>query len=266
MLVITEIYFYKNRMKRINLGRGAVLTLVAMLLVTSIILPAETGSRANPEVTPLPILSDWYFLALYQMLKYMDPYWATIWTVGIPFVTIALAFLDWGQERNAWRRPIFTMIGILAFIEFVVFSLLIIANQANIDRDPPYWFAHMVFFIAIGQFWHWGLYRQKLPMAIWVGFNLAISSWYLFFWHAWAGKGLAFQKLLMLMQGQDVGSWNPTNLYWNILWLAFSVFQAVLFLGLWATDAKRPAEDKNAQSKAIPPAATEKSLAGATTA
>lgn len=231
LLAVTELYFYKNRFKRLNLKPYAVATLLLMLLITAIILPAESGSRANPEVTPLPILSDWYFLALYQLLKYMDPYWATIWTVGIPFVTIGLMFLDFGPERDPWKRPIFTMIAILAVIEFIVFSMLIIANQANIDRDPPYWFAHMIFFIAIGQYWHWGLYKQRLPMAFWVFSNLLVSTWYLIFWHfvyTAPGKATTFVDWQHVMQGQTVAGWNPANLYWSLIWVAFSLFQLVV--------------------------------------
>jgi quinol-cytochrome oxidoreductase complex cytochrome b subunit len=235
MLVATELYFYKNRFNRLNLKWPARLALIAIIAIIAIIVPSETGSRANPEVTPLPILSDWYFLALYQMLKYMDPYWATIWTLGIPVTTIVLMFLDFGPERSPWKRPIFTVIAVMALIEFVIFSLLILANQANLDRDPPYWFAHLITSVTVGQLWHWSMYRQKLPMGLWVLFNLAISSWYLYFWHALAGKGVAFQNLFATLQGQVV-DWNPANLYWNLLWLAFSVIQALIFGGLMVAD------------------------------
>ncbi|MEB3206597.1 MAG: cytochrome b N-terminal domain-containing protein [Vampirovibrionales bacterium] len=223
LLVISELYFYQNRMKRINLSRWAVFGVIAMLLITSIIFPTESGSRANPEVTPLPILSDWYFLALYQMLKYMDPYWATIWTVGIPVITIGLTFLDFGKETNIWRRPMFFCMALMGFIQFVIFSLLIIANQANLDRDPPYWYGSMVFFITIGQFWHWALYKQLLPMAIWVGFNLVISIWYLLHWHV-----ISADWLLLWFSAQGQVDWNATNLYWNLLWLAYAFLQAAV--------------------------------------
>jgi quinol-cytochrome oxidoreductase complex cytochrome b subunit len=228
MLVLTELYFYKSRLKRLNLKWPARIALIAILAIVAIIIPAETGSRANPEVTPLPILSDWYFLALYQMLKYMDPYWATIWTLGIPFVTIGLMFLDFGNERNPWKRPLFTTIGIMALIEFVIFSLLILANQANLDRDPPYWFAHIVLSVTVGQFWHWSMYRQPLPMAVWSVFNLAISSWYLYFWHGLAGKWIPFQNFIANLQGVAV-DWNPANFYWSLAWVVFSVLQLVAF-------------------------------------
>ena len=179
-LVVSELYFYKHRYKRINLNRWAVLLFIAMLVFVSIVLPAEMGSRANPEVTPLPILSDWYFLALYQLLKYMDPYWATLWTVGIPFMTIALAFLDFGPEKDPWRRPIFSVAAIIGFIDFVAFSALIIANIVDINRDPPYWYAQMIVFMTIAELWHFGIYKQLKVWLWWALPNLLLSGWYVF--------------------------------------------------------------------------------------
>ncbi len=179
-LMISELYFYKHRYKRINLTRWSVVLLIAMLAFVSIILPAEMGSRANPEVTPLPILSDWYFLALYQLLKYMDPYWATIWTVGIPFITIGLAFLDLGPEKSPWRRPLFTVAAIVGLIDFIIFSFLIIMNVADINRDPPYWYAQMILMMTVAELWHYALYRQLHVWLIWVISNLLFSGWYFF--------------------------------------------------------------------------------------
>jgi cytochrome b6 len=248
MLVVSEIYFYKNRLKRINLRKPIIFLILGMLLFTAIIFPAESGTRSNPEVTPLPILSDWYFLALYQLLKYMDPYWATIWTVGIPVVTISLAFLDWGPERSWTKRPLFSIIGIMAAIEFVVFSMLIIANKANIDTDPPYWFAHMIISIAIAQFIHWAMYRQRFPMTVWVLFNLVTSSWYLFFWHMQVqnSKLLPVGATAFLYNGHIFEAWlagydkiTYTNLYWNFIWVGFSVLQLVLAAFFFWMDRRR---------------------------
>ncbi|MGE0199840.1 MAG: cytochrome b N-terminal domain-containing protein [Candidatus Melainabacteria bacterium] len=234
LLTVTEIYFYTNRKFRINLSRGTVLTIILMIMATAIIFPAESGTRSNPEVTPLPILSDWYFLALYQLLKYMDPYWATIWTLGIPFVTIGLMFFDWGPERDPWKRPIFTSIGIMAAIEFIVFSMLIIANVANIETDPPFWFAHLTLCITIGQFWHWGTYQQRLPMTVWILFNLGISVFYLFFWHVTAGNYL-FPWLQSLAGGAPV-EFSTYNLIWSIIWVVYAVLQFLVALVLFWMD------------------------------
>ncbi len=188
-LVISELYFYKHRFKRINLNRWVVVMFIAMLAFVAIVLPAEMGSRANPEVTPLPILSDWYFLALYQLLKYMDPYWATIWTVGIPFITIGLAFLDFGPEKDPWRRPIFTMAAIIGLIDFIVFSVLIIMNVADINRDPPYWYAQMIIMMTIAELWHFGIYRQMKVWLAWVIPNLLMSGWYFFLYVVYTNAG-----------------------------------------------------------------------------
>ncbi len=249
LLIVTELYFYKNRLKRINLSKGAIIAVIAMIIFTAIIFPAESGSRANPEVTPLPILSDWYFLALYQMLKYMDPYWATIWTLGIPFATIGLMISDLGPERDPKKRPLFTVIGIMAIIEFIVFSVLIIANQANIDRDPPYWYGSMIFFITIGQFWHWSMYKQKLPMVLWTGFHVVASVFYLWFWHVWADPYLTiwFNTEVLhnasyvipqaLADVMPPDGFNWANLYWNFLWAGYAFLQAAV-AGLFLTTSK----------------------------
>ncbi len=236
LLTLSEIYFYTNRKKRINLKKPIVFLILGMLFATAVFFPAESGSRANPEVTPLPILSDWYFLALYQLLKYMDPYWATIWTLGIPFVTIGLTFLDWGPERNIWRRPIFALIMILAAMEFITFSMLIIANVANIETDPPFWFAHMIAFITIGQFWHWGMYKQRLPLLFWVIFNLTVSGFYLLFWHVFADAGKPY--LLMWLQAGGNVDFNISNLVWSLLWVGFSVLQLLVAVVLMWLDTR----------------------------
>lgn len=260
LLVLSELYFYKNRLNRINLKKPVVFLIIGMLLFTAIIFPAESGTRSNPEVTPLPILSDWYFLALYQLLKYMDPYWATIWTLGIPFVTIGLTFLDWGPERDWKKRPIFTVIGIMAAIEFAVFSMLIIANMANIENDPPYWFAHMILSIAIGQFWHWGLYKQRLPMTVWIIFNLVTSVFYFIFWHAVVTN----TKLNGAFGGHTLTAWIEstfhgaavditfTNFYWNLLWIGFSLFQIALAGFLFWMDRRRRDEREALQLQGAP--------------
>ncbi len=276
LLVLSEIYFYQNRLKRLNLKRGAVVAMLVMLTFVAIIFPAESGSRSNPEVTPLPILSDWYFLALYQLLKYMDPYWATIWTLGIPFVTIGLTFLDWGPEKSPWRRPIFTTIGIMAAIEFVVFSALIIANMANIETDPPYWYAHMILMITIGQFWHWGLYKQRLPLTFWMLFNLVTSGWYLVFWHhivenpalmnettnAYAFGGSTLVAWFQMMFNPEhyqaamtaaglvdadgvVKAINWTNWYWSLLWFTYAGLQLLVAGFLFWLD-RREREERQA--------------------
>jgi len=135
---------------------------IMMIAAASMIFPAEMGSRANPAVTPLPILSDWYFLALYQMYKYIEPVLATFITVLIPATVLFLPFFDTSKETKMTKRPIIIATCIMGAINTIVFSVLIILNIANINTDPPYWIFGSTMIVAIG------IYFSQLQYA---GFN-----------------------------------------------------------------------------------------------
>lgn len=141
-LIFIELYFFKNAFQRVPLNWTKRWIIILMLVVVSVILPAAQGHRSNPDKTPLPILSDWYFLGLYQMYKYLEPVVATEITMVIPLTVILLPFLDtWitGPEKNIMKRPLILTTSIMGFLCWVAFSFLIIFNIANIHNDPPYW-------------------------------------------------------------------------------------------------------------------------------
>jgi quinol-cytochrome oxidoreductase complex cytochrome b subunit len=155
-LILVELYFYKNAYTRmpINWTKRTIVTL--MLVIVSIILPAAQGRRSNPDVTPLPILSDWYFLGLYQMYKYLEPVVATEITILIPLSVVFLPFLDTaltGPEKDILKRPFILMASFMGFATWVAFSYLIIVNIANIHVDPPYWRLFFYGTIDIGIVW-----------------------------------------------------------------------------------------------------------------
>jgi quinol-cytochrome oxidoreductase complex cytochrome b subunit len=155
-LILVELYFFKNAYTRIPLNwtKRSIVTL--MIAFVAIALPAAQGSRSDPDVTPLPILSDWYFLGLYQMYKYLEPVVATYITLVIPVSVILLPFLDtWitGPEKNILKRPFILMITIMGAMQWIVFSILIIVNIANIHTDPPIWRSSLYLMINIGVIW-----------------------------------------------------------------------------------------------------------------
>lgn len=98
-----------------------VVVLVGFLVLT-IAEPAPLGYPADPTNAAFIPMPDWYFLFLYQFLKY--PYVAgdyiVLGTVGIPgvaFGALLLApFLDTGKERRFYRRPVTTALMILSLI------------------------------------------------------------------------------------------------------------------------------------------------------
>src|SRR3989338_3258652 len=99
----------------------------------------------------------------------MEPVWETQLTVLIPVTVIVLPFLDLGPEKRLSRRPIFLMVVLMGFLEFLIFSGLIIMNKANINTDPPIWRAGTWILIAIGVVWQYIVHKidrpEKLPVA-----------------------------------------------------------------------------------------------------
>ncbi|MCI3920308.1 c-type cytochrome [Paenibacillus sp. TRM 82003] len=82
------------------------------VLVLTVSHPAPLGYPADPTNTGFIPMPDWYFLFMYQLLKY--PYMAdefiVLGTVGIPgiaFTALLLApFLDSSPERRFYKRPV----------------------------------------------------------------------------------------------------------------------------------------------------------------
>lgn len=102
----------------------AVVVLVGFLMLV-ISHPAPLGYPADPTNTSFIPMPDWYFLFLYQLLKY--PYTSNDYVVlgaivlpGIMFGALLLApFLDTGKERRFYRRPIASSLMFLSLIAIV---------------------------------------------------------------------------------------------------------------------------------------------------
>ncbi len=130
--------------------------IILILAFVSVALPAAQGSRSDPDVTPLPILSDWYFLGLYQMYKYLEPVVATYITMVIPVSVILLPFIETaitGSEKNIMKRPFMLLVTFMGGVTWVVFSALIIINIANIHTDPPFWRSFFYLTLDLGVVW-----------------------------------------------------------------------------------------------------------------
>ena len=166
-LIFVELYFYKNAYTRVPLNWIKRSILILMLAFVAVALPAAQGSRSDPDVTPLPILSDWYFLGLYQMYKYLEPVVATYITLVIPLTVFALPFADsyiTGPEKDIMKRPFMLMMTFMGFVCWVVFSILIIVNIANIHTDPPYWRSFLYLTVNAGIVWQLFLIARNADM------------------------------------------------------------------------------------------------------
>ncbi len=99
----------------------AVVVLVGILVLVMSD-PAPLGYPADPKNTQFIPMPDWYFLFLYQLLKY--PYTSdqfvvlgTVLIPGLAFGGLLLApFLDTGKERRFYKRPIASSLMILSLV------------------------------------------------------------------------------------------------------------------------------------------------------
>jgi len=102
-------YFPDHFKKELLVAYGILIALV----ITALTVHMPLGKPANPMVTPPGIKPEWYFLPIYQSLKYV-PGWLGVLGNGV-FVAllILLPLLDRSPERHPKRRKFMTTLGIL---------------------------------------------------------------------------------------------------------------------------------------------------------
>ncbi len=105
------------------LAELAVIYLVfSVVLILVAFFPFGLEGKADPLNTPEHIKPEWYFLALYQILK-MVPRVTAIFGAGIAIVVLALwPFIDRNPEKNPRRRKAVTVLGIVAAVALAGFT------------------------------------------------------------------------------------------------------------------------------------------------
>jgi len=163
--ILAEVFFYRTRRKRLNLSPFVIALVLVFLTILSFERLTEMGRWANPNRTPLPILSDWYFLALYQLVKYMPPLWAGIAPGLLIGYGMLLPFLDRTKETRPLERPFFFVVGVLALAYFLAFTALIMLNIPVISRDPPIIMAITAVVLFLAFIWELRHRRRKARQA-----------------------------------------------------------------------------------------------------
>ncbi len=110
----------------VQLFLEAIVALIALGVVISlaILLPVEYGEKANTLITPFSIKPEWYFLWLFQLLKYIPT------SVGLGIVLLVvlgllgLPFIDRGASRHPKDRKWVIVLGILLLIMISVLTIL----------------------------------------------------------------------------------------------------------------------------------------------
>jgi len=102
-------YFPDHFKKELLVAYGVLIALV----ITAIAVHMPLGKPANPMVTPPGIKPEWYFLPIYQSLKYVPGWLGVLGNGAFILLLILLPLLDRSPERHPKRRKLMTTLGIL---------------------------------------------------------------------------------------------------------------------------------------------------------
>ncbi|MGH7495341.1 MAG: cytochrome b [bacterium] len=122
-------YFPDHFKKELLIAYGA----LALIVILAFITKPPLGKPANPLVTPAGIKPEWYFLPVYQSLKYV-PGWVGVLGNGV-FVLflLLLPLLDRNPERHPKRRKVATWLGITIIASGI--GLGILGHLADTTRE-----------------------------------------------------------------------------------------------------------------------------------
>jgi ubiquinol-cytochrome c reductase cytochrome b subunit len=116
----------------------------ALLLTFALLFPAHLDEIANPADAGYIPRPEWYFLSLFQLLKYFPGPLEPVATLVIPGLIVgalfALPFLDRGPERHPWRggRKVVT-IGMLALLGGIMHLTVLGLLDMPAQYDPDDW-------------------------------------------------------------------------------------------------------------------------------
>ncbi|MGD2050380.1 MAG: c-type cytochrome, partial [Chloroflexota bacterium] len=120
------------------LFKDAIAALLVFILLAALafFIGAPLEERANPADTSYTPRPEWYFLFLFQLLKYFPPELEVVAVVVIPTLAILLLFLlpvfDRGPKRYFTSRPLITAVTII--LSFGVVWLTVLSVR---EAPPP---------------------------------------------------------------------------------------------------------------------------------
>jgi ubiquinol-cytochrome c reductase cytochrome b subunit len=96
--------------KQVIMDIGFATILMATLGLLSYFSPVGLGPKASPADTQFLPRPEWYYLPIFQWLKYWSGQWSVVGIVVIPGIIaallVALPFMDKKLERRPWKRPV----------------------------------------------------------------------------------------------------------------------------------------------------------------
>jgi quinol-cytochrome oxidoreductase complex cytochrome b subunit len=131
-----SIPFYPDHVRTEFYVTIGIMVLVFIVGILGLIKPVGLGEPADPLNTPLHVKPEWYFLALYQILKYIPPQVlgleGKVFGAVIPVVLVGLIallpFLDRKQDRS---RKVYLTRGIIVAVLMIILIALTIWGEVS---------------------------------------------------------------------------------------------------------------------------------------
>lgn len=110
--------FYPDHVRTEAIALVGILALVVVIGVVGTFIPVGLGPPADPMVTPEHIKPEWYFLFLYELLKYVPKTLGASLPVIGAAVLLLWPFLDRQADSRRARtiRIVLVLVGIVAVV------------------------------------------------------------------------------------------------------------------------------------------------------
>jgi len=108
------------------------LVVLDIIILLSVFFPWELGVKADPfSPAPAGIKPEWYFLPVYQLLKYFPKLTGIFISSVIPLVLIFWPFFDKSKNRHPFKRPISMAIGMIVLAAFLVLGMMAYVSETT---------------------------------------------------------------------------------------------------------------------------------------
>ncbi|MBI5213545.1 MAG: hypothetical protein HY957_09300 [Nitrospirae bacterium] len=118
--------FYPSHLFKEMVVMMFVFVLVSFIL--ALVFPVKLGDPADPTDSSFVPKPEWYFLAIFQLLKYFPGVFEAIAAVGVPVGSIILLMLlpliDKNPERRPRKRPIAMALMVIILAVTAILTLL----------------------------------------------------------------------------------------------------------------------------------------------
>lgn len=120
-----SIPFYPDHVRtefRVVLG---ILVVVAIFGIWGLFSPVGLGEPADPMNTPAHVKPEWYFLGLYQILKYIPKTAGAVAPVIAVFIVMLWPFIDRKADKSPRTqriRLILSIVGVIIFIAVTIWG------------------------------------------------------------------------------------------------------------------------------------------------